>query len=287
MKKMMDKKRTAAQEKEAEVGTKREQKKMVNGKRIALQEKAVAWKYNVMEEEARTQKKEAAEESTMAQVKKETGKTKKGKAKAAGKLIAAALVGGMCFLTACGNELPEDELVDKGRAFEMQETGNDLQASNFPFPGKEKFVTLSELKDSVKELLGDNYWPEVDFTKEELESKTGITEDMYIDFLAEKQVLDSHIDTMIIIKAKEAYVGEVEAALENYRTSVIEENRSYPQNLCKAEASRMETIENYVCFVQLGADTTIVADQGQDEIIAYCLEENERALYVLEKGILE
>lgn len=262
-------------------------KKMMDKKRTALQEKAVAWKYNVMEEEARTQKKEAAEESTMAQVKKETGKTKKGKAKAAGKLIAAALVGGMCFLTACGNELPEDELVDKGRAFEMQETGNDLQASNFPFPGKEKFVTLSELKDSVKELLGDNYWPEVDFTKEELESKTGITEDMYIDFLAEKQVLDSHIDTMIIIKAKEAYVGEVEAALENYRTNVIEENRSYPQNLCKAEASRMETIENYVCFVQLGADTTIVADQGQDEIIAYCLEENERALYVLEKGILE
>ena len=190
-------------------------------------------------------------------------------------------------MTGCGNELPEDELVNNGQAFEMQKISDDLQASNFPFQDEKKFVTLTELKDGVKELMGDKYWPEVGLTKEELEQKTGITEDMYVDFLAERQVLDSHIDTMIIIHAKEAHVGEVEQALEQYRAGVIEENRGHPQNLCKAEASRMETIEDYVCFVQLGADTTIVADKGEEEIIAYCQEENERALYVLEKEILE
>ena len=191
------------------------------------------------------------------------------------------------LMTGCGNELPEDELVNNGQAFEMKKISDDLQASNFPFQDEKKFVTLTELKDGVKELLGDKYWPEVDLSKEELEQKTGITEDMYVVFLAERQVLDSHIDTMIIIHAKEAHVGDVEQALEEYRTSVIEANKGHPQNLCKAEASRMETIEDYVCFVQLGADTTIVEDQGQDEIIAYCQEENERALYVLEKEILE
>lgn len=201
--------------------------------------------------------------------------------------IAMILIGGMLLLTACTDNLPEDELVGNGQAFEMQKITDDLQASNFLFQDKEKFVTLTQLKDSVKELMGDQYWPEVDLTKEELEQKTGITEDMYVDFLAEKQVMDAHIDTMIIIHAKEAQVGAIEAALEQYREKLIEENRSYPQNLCKAEASRMETIENYVCFVQLGADTTIVADKGEDEIIAYCQEENERALYVLEKEILE
>lgn len=201
---------------------------------------------------------------------------------------AASICIGMLFLmTGCGNDLPEDELVNNGQAFEMQKITDDLQASSFPFQDKEKFVTLTQLKDSVKELMGDRYWPEVDLTREELEQRTGITEDMYVDFLAEKQVLDAHIDTMIIIHAREAKVGAIEEALERYRTNVIEENRNYPQNLCKAEASRMETIENYVCFVQLGADTTIVADQGQDEIIAFCQEENERALYVLEKEILE
>lgn len=204
-----------------------------------------------------------------------------------GKMITAILIGGLVLLTGCGDSLPEDELVNHGQAFEMQRISDDLQASNFFFHSKEKFVTLSELKDSVKDLMGDHYWPEIDLTREELEEKTGITEDMYVDFLAEKQVLDSHIDTMIIIHAKEAYVGRVEEALEQYRTKVIEANRNHPQNLCKAQASRMETINNYVCFVQLGADTTIVADKGEEEIISFCQEENERALYVLEKEILE
>ena len=203
------------------------------------------------------------------------------------KTVTAILLAGLFFMTGCGNDLPEDELFNNGQAFEIQKITDDIQASSFLFQNKEKFVTLAQLKDSVKELLGDQYWPEVSLSKEELEQKTGITEDMYVDFLAEKQVLDSHIDTMIIIHAKEAHVGEVEQALENYRTYIIEQNQNYPQNLCKAEASRMETINDYVCFVQLGADTTIVADQGKDEIIAYCQEENERALYILEKEILE
>ena len=207
--------------------------------------------------------------------------------KGIGKVKTVILTVGLFFMTGCGNELPEDELVNNGQAFEMQKISDDLQASNFPFQDEKKFVTLTELKDGVKELMGDKYWPEVGLTKEELEQKTGITEDMYVDFLAERPVLDSHIDTMIIIHAKEAHVGEVEQALEQYRAGVIEENRGHPQNLCKAEASRMETIEDYVCFVQLGADTTIVADKGEEEIIAYCQEENERALYVLEKEILE
>ena len=203
------------------------------------------------------------------------------------RMVTTILLTALCVTTGCSNELPEDELVGNGQAFEMQKISDDLQASNFPFQDKEKFVTLTQLKDSVKELMGDQYWPEVDLTKDELEQKTGITEDMYVDFLAEKQVMDSHIDTMIIIHAKETEVGAIEAALERYREKIIEENNNYPQNLCKAQASRMETIENYVCFVQLGADTTIVADKGEDEIIAYCQEENERALYVLEKEILE
>ena len=201
--------------------------------------------------------------------------------------IAIVIILGVFLLTGCSDELPEDELVNNGQAFEMHKITDDLQAGNFPFQNDNSFVTLTELKDSVQELLGDKYWPEVDLTKEELEQKTGITEDMYVDFLAEKQVLDAHIDTMIIIHAKEAHVGEVEQALEKYRVDIIEQNKNYPQNLCKAEASRMETIEDYVCFVQLGADTTIVADKGEDAMIAYCQEENERALYVLEKEILE
>ena len=203
------------------------------------------------------------------------------------KFVTGVLVTTMFLLSGCEEQLPEDELVDQGRAFEMEKTEDDLEASSFPMLNREKFIPLTELKENVKDLLGDNYWPEVDLTKEELASKTGITEDMYVDFLAEKQSLDSHIDTMIIIHAKEDYVEAVEQAMEKYRSKIIEENYKYPQNLGKARASRMEIIDDYVCFVQLGADTTAVADKGSDAVTAYCLEENERALYVLEKAILE
>lgn len=199
----------------------------------------------------------------------------------------------MFLLTGCGDSMPEDELVNRG-ASRMENDGDDLQASSFPFLNmeeeyqkKREFYTLPELKKEVEELLGDHYWPEVDMSKEELERLTGISEDMYVDFLAEKQSLDSHIDTMIIIHAKEYYVEAVEQAMEKYRSKIIEENYKYPQNLGKARASRMEIIDDYVCFVQLGADTTAVADKGSDAVTAYCLEENERALYVLEKAILE
>ena len=203
------------------------------------------------------------------------------------KIVTAIVIGGICLLSGCEDQLPKDDLVNNGQAFEMKQAEDDVQAGNFPMLNKERFIPLTELKENVKELLGDNYWPEVDLTKEELAQRIGIKEEMYVDFLAERQVLDAHIDTMIIVQAKEAYVGAVEQALERYRTAIIEENSNHPQNLAKAKASRMETIDNYVCFVLLGADTTAVAEQGEDKIIAFCQEENERALYVLEQDILE
>ena len=82
-------------------------------------------------------------------------------------------------------------------------------------------------------------------------------------------------------------MGEIERGIEAYRSGIIEANRNHPQNLGKAQASRMETIDDYVCFVQLGADTTPYADKGTEAVEAHCLEENERALYVLEQAILQ
>lgn len=191
-----------------------------------------------------------------------------------------------------GEELSEDDLVD-GRETVREQGKEDVEAGNFPLfwentnQGEGKFYTLPELEGEVKELLGDNYWPEVNLSAAELETLTGITEDMYVDFLAERQMLDAHIDTMIIIHAKEDYVGTIEQAIETYRSGLIEQNKNYPQNLSKARASRIETINDYICFVQLGADTTSLADRGNEAVMAHCLEENEKALYVLEQAILQ
>ena len=188
----------------------------------------------------------------------------------------------LCMLTGCGENAPMDELVESGRKNSVQDVEKDIPT----MVSERKLPALSKLRESVKEELGENYWPEVSLSEEELEAKTGITQDMYIEFLAEEPSLQANIDTMIIVRAKEDYVGAVEQALEKYRSHLIEENKQYPQNYSKASASRMETIENYICFVQLGADTTVVANKGEKEILAYCQEENERAIDILEKAIL-
>lgn len=199
----------------------------------------------------------------------------------------------LCISAGCGDKSLTDELVSGGQGLGLQGDESEIQAGssyveNEIFQKKSgKIPTLSELKENVKEELGNHYWPEVSLSKKDLEEKTGITEDMYVEFLAEEQVMESNIDMMIIIRAKEDYVGVIEQALEEYREHLIEDNQKYPQNLSKAKASRMETIENYICFVQLGADTSIVADKGEREIISYCQEENERAIDILEKCILQ
>lgn len=209
------------------------------------------------------------------------------------KIILILTVCSLLVLTGCGEELPEDELVNQPEPFGQEQVAEDLQASNFPlleeesYQEEEQFYTLPQLKDKVEDLLGDTYWPEVNLSAEELERLTGIDEDMYVDFFAERQVMDAHIDTLIVIHAKEDYVGQIEQAIENYRSSIIDANKNRPQNLGKAQASRMETIDDYVCFVLLGADTTPFADKGTDAVEAHCLEENERALYVLEQAILQ
>lgn len=203
------------------------------------------------------------------------------------------LVCSLFLLVGCGEEeLSEEDLVD-GRETVREQSVEEVEAGNFPLfwestsQREGEFYTLPELKGEVKELLGDNYWPEVNLSAAELEKLTGITEDMYVDFLAERQILDAHIDTMIIIHAKEDYVGAIEQAIESYRSGLIEQNKNYPQNLSKARASRIETINDYICFVQLGADTTALADRGNEAVMAHCLEENEKALYVLEQAILQ
>lgn len=195
------------------------------------------------------------------------------------------------ILTGCGNSMSTDDLVNRGHDDAVQ--NQELQAGSSYVENSRgirysgKTITLMQLREKVKDELGEKYWPDVFLTAEKLEEKLGITENMYEEFLAEEQIIEANIDMMVIIHAKEDYVGTIEQKLEDYRSRMIEENQKYPQNLGKAKASRMETIEDYICFVQLGADTNVVADKGEDEIVAYCQEDNERAVDILEKTILQ
>ncbi len=147
-------------------------------------------------------------------------------------------------------------------------------------------VPMADLKTAVTDILGENYWPAMALDAQMLSDMCGITEDMYEDFLAEMPMMSAHIDTMIIIKAKDGQVEAVEEALNTYRDSLVE-NSLYPSHVAKSQASRIEVFDNYVCFVLLGGDTTAVEEQGEEAIIAYCQEENEKAIDAIRTALTE
>lgn len=146
---------------------------------------------------------------------------------------------------------------------------------------------VNDLRDLVAGLLGENYWPDTLFSGEELSERTGISEDMYDSFLAEYQHTGAGIDRMILIEAKEDQIENIENYLNEYRDVLLQIYEQQPQNKAKVFASRIETIDRYVCFVQLGADLSALKEKGEDEMIRHCQEENERALDIIEKNVLK
>lgn len=146
---------------------------------------------------------------------------------------------------------------------------------------------VNDLRDLVAGLLGENYWPDTLFSGEELSERTGISEEMYDSFLAEYQHTGVGIDRMILIEAKEDQIENIENYLNEYRDVLLQIYEQQPQNKAKVFASRIETIDRYVCFVQLGADLSALKEKGEDEMIRHCQEENERALDIIEKNVLK
>lgn len=165
--------------------------------------------------------------------------------------------------------------------------GNTGMPGSEAVGGYRQDAAMQEIKDAVVEVLAENYWPDTEIDAAALEELYGITPDMYDDYLAECPMISVNVDTMIIVKAKEGQEEAVRTALETYREGNISQSMQYPMNLGKIQASRIETYDNYVCFVQLGADTTAAMDVSEEAVVEQCIEENERALDAIEKVLLK
>lgn len=148
------------------------------------------------------------------------------------------------------------------------------------------YLPMKEIKEAVTNILGENYWPDRQLTVGELNAETGIGEEMYDDFLAEKLNAETDIDMMIIVKAKAEYLTEIETMMNAYRDALIVKYADRPQELGKVQASRIVVVDRYVCYVQLGADTSEAAEKGDEEVLAVCQQENERAVDIIERTIL-
>lgn len=214
------------------------------------------------------------------------------------KLLVLLTIGMLAVgMTACGKKDDGQSQSGESMAQGSEQSGEQTQGS---IPGTEENATgeadnvntdvtgswseeMQLVKQAIVDTLGENYWPDTSVTPEMLEGTYGITADMYEDYMAESPMISANVDTLILIKAKEGTVEAVEEALTAYRENLVNDTMQYPMNIGKIQASRIERIGNYVCFVQLGGN--IDMDASDEEVITQCQEQNELAIAVIEQNV--
>lgn len=106
---------------------------------------------------------------------------------------------------------------------------------------------------AIKNLLGESYTPSMEMSSEQLAGIIGFSLDQLLGHIAETPMISMQVDTFIGIGATKDNVKAVEAALKEYRRTIVEETLQYPMNLAKVQASKVIRINNDVYFIMLGA----------------------------------
>ena len=162
-------------------------------------------------------------------------------------------------------------------------TGNTLAESTEPAQES----SLMYLRDAVAEALGEDYWPDCVMEPEYVQDLYGLKPDMYEDIFVETPMIGTNVDTLIIVQAKKDRVEDVEKALNTYREGEINNTMQYPMNIGKVQASRIETIDNYVFFIQLGGSSVDAEEEGEEKVMELSREQNEKALEAIRKALEE
>ena len=162
-------------------------------------------------------------------------------------------------------------------------TGNTLAESTEPAQES----SLMYLRDAVAEALGEDYWPDCVMEPEYVQDLYGLKPDMYEDIFVETPMIGTNVDTLIIVQAKKDRVEDVEKVLNTYREGEINNTMQYPMNIGKVQASRIETIDNYVFFIQLGGSSVDAEEEGEEKVMELSREQNEKALEAIRQALEE
>ena len=90
---------------------------------------------------------------------------------------------------------------------------------------------------------------------------------------------------MIIVKPVQGKEDEVFQALTAYRDNLVNNSMQYPMNIGKIQASVVENVDGYVCFLLLGGNTMAEQEQGDAAVLAKCQADNEKALSAIKAAL--
>ena len=145
---------------------------------------------------------------------------------------------------------------------------------------------MQMLREAVADTLKENYWPQAPMGRDAVEEQFGISEDLYVDYMAEGPSSEEARDMLLIFKAGEDYGNQIESALTTYHEKMLTDITVSPENTVKLEGSRIERIGDYICYVQLGGNIGQISDADAEEMVKQCREQNELAIAVLEKQLI-
>lgn len=171
----------------------------------------------------------------------------------------------VCLLAGCG-----------GKEGSAEENGN----------GYRDDVSAQSLVEAVSSELSDEYWADMELAPELLDDWYGVSDEMYEEYYGQTPMISTNVDSLIVVKAADGHLEDVEQALSTYREAMVQDTLQYPMNIPKIQASTIQTYGNYVCFVQLGGSMEGIEDDDEAAIKA-CQKVNERALSVIEEALTE
>ena len=203
--------------------------------------------------------------------------------------VCSLLAVSVVLLTACGkkNNGNTGENTESTTPQTSSQAGNNT--GNTPAESTEpaQESSLMYLRDAVAEALGEDYWPDSVMEPEYVQDLYGLKPDMYEDIFVETPMIGTNVDTLIIVQAKKDRVEDVEKALNTYREGEINNTMQYPMNIGKVQASRIETIDNYVLFIQLGGSSVDAEEEGEEKVMELSREQNEKALEAIRQALEE
>lgn len=183
--------------------------------------------------------------------------------------------------TAVESESADDSVQNDGASFTT-----DIELIESKPTAETNDVALEDIHTAIKELFGENYLPSMPLDTEYLEMTYGVKPEWIESYVAEIPMISFHVDTLIAIKAADGQADNVESALNDYRTYVVENSLQYPANVPKVNASRVYRAGDYVFFLMLG----VVGDEYMDdENGAYnvAVENNEKVVSKIEELLIK
>lgn len=166
------------------------------------------------------------------------------------KFLAILLASALCVaaLSGCAKKDPEPT------------PGDDNQPS-VEAPEEKEEPTLDEIVTAVKEAYGDKYLPSMAMDEQMLQDVFGISMDNVEAFFAEGPMMSAHIDTFVVLKAKDGQVDSLSKELEAYLDQQQNDALCYPENGVRIQSATVFTEGNYAFYMMLGG----YADDAETE----------------------